>query len=170
MKHIGRILLLLTIVSCERQSEDFYLHFENTGDKHICIDYDLGYPVDSLKVIKNIMDPHNPCYEIAPKTEKVLKCGVGKYESWYTLFNISRAGYISFAIMDKIIKDEGDMETVQNEYCILVRYDVTREDLETLGFRLAYPPTKEMAQIHMYPPYNTFVDANRNLNRMLTEN
>lgn len=50
MKHIGSILLLLTIVSCERQSEDFYLHFENTGDKHICIDYDLGYPVDSLKV------------------------------------------------------------------------------------------------------------------------
>ena len=47
MKHIGRILLLLTIVSCERQSEDFYLHFENTGDKHIGIDYDLGYPVDS---------------------------------------------------------------------------------------------------------------------------
>ena len=73
MKHIGRILLLLTIVSCERQSEDFYLHFENTGDKHICIDYDLGYPVDSLKVIKNIMDPHNPCYEIAPKTKSNVR-------------------------------------------------------------------------------------------------
>ena len=38
-------------------------------------------------------------------------------------------------------------------YKILVRYDLSAEDLESLKGKIYYPPTTAMRNIHMFPPY-----------------
>ncbi len=52
--------------------------------------------------------------------------------------------------MDIDTAKEGDYERVQREYDVLARYDLTDEDLESLNFTLVYPPSEEMAGVHMW--------------------
>ena len=42
---------------------------------------------------------------------------------------------------------------IRNGYKILVRYDLSAEDLESLKGKIYYPPTTAMRNIHMFPPY-----------------
>ena len=42
---------------------------------------------------------------------------------------------------------------IRDGYKILVRYDLSAEDLESLKGKIYYPPTTVMRNIHMFPPY-----------------
>ena len=64
---------------------------------------------------------------------------------------------MSFFIFDKDVVDALPWDDIVKKYCVLQRYDFTREDLNRINCQILYPPTKEMAQIHLYPPYNTFM-------------
>ncbi len=46
-----------------------------------------------------------------------------------------------------------DWETIRQEYKILVRYDLSHNDLKKLNWRIYYPPTEAMKDMKMYPPY-----------------
>ena len=148
MKHFYYVLFVIVFlsISCQR-NKDFNILFENLSDNRICIGWDVSYPVDSLNVIAKIMDPINPCFEINPHSQENIWQGVGKKLSWYYIFNLSKSnynGYVSFTIMDKEIKNCGDLEKVQKEYIVLARYDLTIADIEDLGWRLTYPPSPEL--------------------------
>ena len=39
---------------------------------------------------------------------------------------------------------------------VLVRDDVKKEDMERLHWRISYPPTEAMKDVHMFPPYESF--------------
>lgn len=36
----------------------------------------------------------------------------------------------------------------------LQRYDLTKDDLNRLNWRIAYPPAEDMTDVCMWPPYN----------------
>ena len=153
MRRICLLLQIISLVSCSTLSEDFFITFCNNSDLTICIAPDFSYPEDSINGIKVVMDPANPCDEISSNTQKALWIGVGKKVSWYSFFDYSQnnySGYISFYIMDIDVKNEGNLETIQNDYNILARYDIIREDMEYLNWKLYYPPTPEMSRIHMW--------------------
>ena len=42
---------------------------------------------------------------------------------------------------------------IRDGYKILVRYDLSAEDLESLRGEIYYPPTAAMRNVHMFPPY-----------------
>ena len=44
-------------------------------------------------------------------------------------------------------------DEVGNKYMILKRYDLSLSDLKLLEWSIYYPPTEEMKDIKMYPPY-----------------
>ncbi|GHU85653.1 hypothetical protein FACS1894153_1260 [Bacteroidia bacterium] len=44
-------------------------------------------------------------------------------------------------------------EEINENYKILVRYDLSYNDLNMLKFTIHYPPTIEMKNMKMYPPY-----------------
>jgi len=46
-----------------------------------------------------------------------------------------------------------EWETIRQEYKILVRYDLSHNDLKKLNWRIYYPPTEEMKDMKMYPSY-----------------
>ncbi len=42
---------------------------------------------------------------------------------------------------------------IRDDYMVLVRYDLSQEDIYNLDAEIHYPPTDAMKDIHMYPPY-----------------
>ena len=51
---------------------------------------------------------------------------------------------------------------VREHYMVLQRYDLSLGDLQSVNFRLSFPPNDAMKHIHMWPPYGTY-DENGNL-------
>ena len=60
---------------------------------------------------------------------------------------------VSFFIFDKEIVENQSWDYIVQNYCVLQRYDFSKEDLERINCQISYPPTADMANIHMYPPY-----------------
>lgn len=60
---------------------------------------------------------------------------------------------VSFFFFDKDTIDTYPWDYIVQNYCVLQRYDFSKEDLVRLNYQISYPPTEEMAHIHMYPPY-----------------
>lgn len=58
-----------------------------------------------------------------------------------------------FFILSSDTLDKYGWEQVQGDYNILVRYDLSLQDLYTLNFRIVYPPNEVMSNIKMYPSY-----------------
>ena len=48
-------------------------------------------------------------------------------------------------------------EEIRGRYKILARYDLSADDLDSLGGVLYYPPTESMKNVHMYPPYERVI-------------
>lgn len=60
---------------------------------------------------------------------------------------------VSFFIFDSKVVENNTWEDVVRNYMVLQRYDFSKEDLARLNCQIFYPPTEEMSEIHMFPPY-----------------
>ena len=60
---------------------------------------------------------------------------------------------VSFFIFDRDIVENYSWQYIVQEYCVLQRYDFSEQDLIRLRCQIPYPPTEEMKDMHMYPPY-----------------
>ena len=60
---------------------------------------------------------------------------------------------MSVFIFDSEVLENIEWKEIRDNYMILKRYDLSLEDLQKLDFTLYYPPTEEMKDIKMYPPY-----------------
>lgn len=151
MKHTKSVyylfFVLLISISCQEYSEDFFIIFENDSDKTICVYADVSYPVDSLRAIRAMVANS---YEIPPRSQNTMTWGVGKWQSWYSSFDLSDRGYVSFTILDSEVMKSNNVESIQENYNILARYDLTKEDFDKLKLKLTYPPTPEMSHVHMW--------------------
>ncbi len=66
-------------------------------------------------------------------------------------FDMWQCDTVSLFIFDKNVIDNYQWDYIVNNYCILQRYDLSKEDLVRLNYQITYPPTKEMMDIHMFP-------------------
>ena len=67
--------------------------------------------------------------------------------------SLSNTDTVRVFVLDKKQYDEIDWSTIQDQYLIMQRYDFLKADLDALGWHIAYPPTPEMKDIKMWPPY-----------------
>ena len=67
--------------------------------------------------------------------------------------SLSNTDTVRVFVLDKKQYDETDWDTIRDQYLILQRYDFSKADLNLLGWHIAYPPTPEMKDIKMWPPY-----------------
>ena len=67
--------------------------------------------------------------------------------------SLSNTDTVRVFVLDKKQYDETDWDTIRDQYLILQRYDFAKADLNFLGWHIAYPPTPEMKDIKMWPPY-----------------
>lgn len=57
-----------------------------------------------------------------------------------------------FIIDDKIYNESGLLK-VQLYYLVKQRYDLSKDDMKYLDYKLTYPPSPKMRGMKMYPPY-----------------
>ena len=103
---------------------------------------------------KAIISPGESFREIHGHFEKPM--------SWYYYFTVSEidyGGYLSITVFDAN-HNSVTWWKVEDYSDVLVRYDLKREDMERLHWRISYPPTEAMKDVHMFPPYETF-ETNR---------
>ena len=60
---------------------------------------------------------------------------------------------VSIFILSKNLVDIYNWDEIVNNYLILKRYDLSLSDLQYLKWKVTYPPTEEMKNMRMYPPY-----------------
>lgn len=52
---------------------------------------------------------------------------------------------------------------IRDDYKVLVRYDLSQEDIYNLDAEIHYPPREAMKDIHMYPPYEEVLEKYRQM-------
>ena len=151
MKPLIPLLFILILASCE-YGPDYYLTFQNNSGMTIYVDWDTSYPADSLLILKWMRKGYDAGNGdvILPHSKSVLRNGTEKRQSWLGQAIMSDYGYLSFTIMNIDTAKEGDYERIQREYDVLARYDLTGDNLQNLNYTLTYPPSDEMAGVHMW--------------------
>ena len=161
MKHVTSYLLIIigvvfSFTSCYPLHEDedhhFIIYFENLWNKSIVINYHIDWHwyddpfeaySDSLFIKEKPLLEGLIQYEIKP----------GGVESKLMKFN----DYYESALEDKdsvvIYVFDAEQPDKKDSECFLVRYHMSKEDLQKVHFRVSFPPTEEMKGFYMRPSY-----------------
>ena len=67
------------------------------------------------------------------------------------------AGYYSVFILSYETYLEKGWEGIRDDYDILVRYDLTYDNLKALNDTIPFPPSEAMKEMKMWPPYEEVV-------------
>ena len=160
MKHtIHKLSLLLSIIvllcSCElREDEDhhFKIYFENSWNKSIVINYHIDWHwydnpfeaySDSLFFEEKPISEDWRHHEIKPGgfDDKLME-----YNDYYEIA-LEKQDSVVIYVFDAELSDKKDSE------CFLVRYHLSKEDLQKVNFHISFPPTDAMKGVYMKPSF-----------------
>ena len=145
------LIFLIIIVSCDpAYFEDgchSYAKINNKSTFVICTDFTQTHPDTTIKDINPLRRGRK--IDIG-KTGKTI----GKLSICWER-EISNFHYISIFIFDANFMEQNltNEDFRINETMALQRYDLTLEDLNSLGWTIPYPPDERMKHMKMYPPY-----------------
>ncbi|MEO1022414.1 MAG: hypothetical protein AAFW89_07705, partial [Bacteroidota bacterium] len=87
--------------------------------------------------------------EVPRYTKGAIAGGSG---TWRDYFEVSApSDTLSLFVFHVDTLAKYDWEGILKQYNILMRYDLSLEDLERLDFTVTYPPDKSMKGVQMYP-------------------
>ena len=153
------VALACTVTGCTetKRPEHYYLTIRNMSDKTIMIGLSDMYPIDSIVVLWRADEAE---YLRPNSDQSYTKTNYEEgISTWYSFFNWEFQGYMSITLVDSNHNSTSRWK-VEDYSDVLVRYDLKREDMERLHWRISYPPTEAMKDVHMFPPYETF-ETNR---------
>jgi len=78
---------------------------------------------------------------------------IGNGEKWENVFPELPKDTLSIYIFSADALKAYDWSKVKEGYKILKRYDLSLNDLKKLNWVITYPPSEEMKDVRMYPPY-----------------
>ena len=158
----AQVLVVLLCSSCKWLQDAF---IEYTPGLYNDSAFGLYYYCPSAVVMSTIGSCVYPdttiCFGKLTEAESVGAYGMtgihsqAKYiERWFSYFPQDT---ISIFLFDEETVENVPWETVVKEYLVLQRYDLSIEDFKRLDNDIHYPPTPEMRDIHMWPPYEEAV-------------
>lgn len=123
------------------------------------------YP-DTLLPVSSYSDEGLTMFECVDVVQAGDDCGIFPYHKPTVSkkeFNLHfKSGIYSIFIIDaQTAFHEKSWEQIQEDYDILVRYDLTFDDIRKLGKVIPFPPTEEMKGMKMFPPYDDVVEKCR---------
>ncbi len=156
MKKIHLIIcscFLLTAMTCthESETEHHYITMSNTSDYDIYVDRSFDYPDTSLKHSQNVMTPGWHLKVDSHSDDRDVFACRSSYESWFNYID----KLIVFVFNADTLERYG-WEYAKDNNLVSQRYDLSLDDLRQLNWRLTFPPTEEMSNIEMWPPYGTY--------------
>lgn len=160
---LALIATLFSTNSCHKLHEDenhhFRIHFENCWKAPLFIWYDIDW---------HWYD--NPWEQYDSFIEKPIH----ESERWHRL----QPGDIDSDLMEhneyyECALQRGDSVVIsvfsaehpelKDSECFLVRYHLSKEDLQKVNFHVSYPPTENMRDCYMQPSFDEVIEQNRNV-------
>lgn len=138
----------------------FYFHNESAYNVYVSSTW--YYPNDSTSLLTKgtwwEYISSGKSYRFVADPEAIINFAGHSGGSWKTeLEYFSYAGILSFFVINEECYNLLESAYTFDDYPVLVRYDLTIDDLERLNYKVEYPPTERMYGVHMYPPYELVV-------------
>lgn len=153
MKKIYIVFVSLILIGCEPFTEKWdSIYLKNNSDYEICYTYDrenlrhMNYPDTLIPKVKEenlFLSPLSAGYNTL----------ITSRESWNQVIMRLPNDTLSIYIFKEATINSYPWEIISSEYKILKRYDFSVQDLESLNYKISYPPTEQMKNVRMYPPY-----------------
>ncbi len=146
--------LVFSFYSCiyleEDENHHYKIHFENHWDKSIYIWFDADWHwYDNPFENYGISYSEKPLHE----SESLPKILPGGIDSKLMTLN----DYYEYELQDEdsivIFVFDAEQPDKRDSECLLVRYQLSEEDLKKVGFRVCYPPSEAMKDFYMKPSY-----------------
>jgi len=148
-------LIGLFFSSCEKEDTEnahYRIRFNNDSDYWIGGLYDPYYPDTTINYPWFPTDS-TKC-KIQPKESLIITNG--HFKSTFESFFSSTNDTLMFYIFDYKVLTTNKWAEVRDNYMVTQRYDLSLDDLRRLDWKLSFPPTEEMRNIKMWPPYGTY--------------
>ncbi len=155
--------LLFTAMTCTKDtdSDHFHIGFYNESEYGVFVEWSLEHPDTTLSRMQNVSTPGWDLYvESGHSTRNALR----NTDSFETEFECGLDTLCVFVFNADTLEFYG-WDYVKEHYLIAQRYDLTLNDLYRLDWQLAFPPTPEMRDIKMWPPYGTYDSLGRRVER-----
>lgn len=164
MRKFISLFALLLLVSCSffevLVGTVYGIQMRNDTQKNlvVCGTYDqtIGTRLPDEKPVCQLIVP-SVNLEISP-----YEFIMGQRYDWTK--SLSDKDTIRIYIFDSEEFEKTDWSDISNEYLIMQRYDFSKADLDTLGWIISYPPTPEMKDIKMWPPYEEAIKNAESVN------
>ncbi len=155
-------LFLFTFNNCVYTPELHreYIHFTNNSEKNIIIDFSTEYP-DTMPCIleKEDQNVYKYRYIAANSTnDRALYYDINLINDSYIPIYWPFIDYyyydtLCFYMIDEEVYKEYGGFKASLYYKVMQRYDLSKEDMEYLEYKLTYPPSPKMRGMKMFPPY-----------------
>ena len=152
MKYLLLLFFLLTMPSCLLyMDKEAGVYIINQSDN----DLYMGIGFDSISSFYTPPDyVAFDDFRLCKQNEKKFFYCTGLF--WDEFFKSYNLKTVSIFLLDSDTVQTYDIQTLKEGYKIKCRYDVTLKDLDLFRCTFTYPPTPEMRDIKMWPPYSTF--------------
>jgi hypothetical protein len=152
------IIIVLPFISCGPYENSNNCHHKitivNNYKTAIYVDASYLYP-DTIDFHYSGLKDNAHIYKILSnkQSDKPLNILRDCWEIQFKTKSILPSDTLMIYVFDAEIIENIPWSTIANGYMILKRYDLSLEDLAKLNWTITYPPTEEMKNIKMYPPY-----------------
>ena len=148
-------LIFLFFASCDWIIE-LEVKNESSNDIVVLIKEKYNLDEDTLLSINNTYPYYEEWQKISPQETGDIWGEMNGCTSWKEYYkNHNIKDYLHLFVLDVDTLANYSWSEIRERNLILVRYDLTYKDIE-LFLPLYYPPTPEMRDIKMWPPYSTF--------------
>ena len=145
--------MFFTAMTCTQDTDDEHHHilFCNESDYDVFVDRSYDHPDTSLLHTQNVMTPGWDLKVESQSTNDEAFLSRGSYESKF----IRMDTLIAFVFNADTLSVYG-WDYVKEHNMVAQRYELSLFDLQNLNWRLTFPPSEEMRNIKMWPPYGTY--------------
>ena len=156
MKKIVSLVLccsFLTAMECTSDRDDFHHHifFCNNGNYATYVDISYKHPDTAIQ-----RDPTIPGWHKKTEPHRTNEDALTNASSYEGDFSSHLMDTLIIFVFNADTATLQGWEYVKDHNLVTQRYDLSLSDLQNLNWSLTFPPTEEMRNIKMWPPYGTY--------------
>lgn len=139
-----------TCVGEDREDCHYRIYFTNESEKELYVNYSAYYPDTTNAVLDDLDYDSNRVFP-----GKINKEALLTFVSWESLFGTNNGNLNPIDTLMVFVFDAKHLEADRHRVmdALLVRYDLSLQDLQRLNWTLSYPPMENMKDVKMWPRF-----------------
>lgn len=149
----GILIFIIPILGLQCKKDKFNgydLRFKvqnNSSNTISYFDNANNYPDTSISYISDQFLKANDYYSITPEKNRIIYT---TGTSWEQIFNQAPEGIVMLYIINTDLIKNNPWDSIQNQYNILARYDLSIEDLKHRNFTIEYPYNSSLGKLKVW--------------------